>query len=101
MIRCDVCDVVFDEPYTNKRGERLCPICCSSETYFEDVDECPYCNGWKLDGADMCNECHEGVMEDVAGFFAQYDSVQLMAIDSQLDGTSVVDFIQRFSKKEA
>ena len=101
MIRCDVCGVVFDEPYVNKHGDRLCPICCASEVYFEYIEECSYCDGWKLEGADMCNDCHDTLMEEVAAFLSRYDETQISAIDFQLDGTAVEDFIQRFSKKEA
>lgn len=106
MYRCVECGEVFDEPLVNVRREYLgdflgaireevCPYCGGA---VEEVEECEYCAGYKRKGMDMCDACHENLMSDVAGFFGQYDATEMAAIEQQLDGVHIGDFMQRYGK---
>lgn len=107
MYRCRDCGEVFEKPVHNSclcyydgfpcvLRESICPYCGGA---VEEVEECEYCAGYKRKGMDMCDACHENLMSDVAGFFGQYDATQIEAIDYQLDGVSVKDFIERFTRE--
>lgn len=114
MIRCTSCNAVFDLPVKNAYQERVdgfpctlyeltCPSCGLGEQHFEDVEECQYCGGWKREGADMCDECHDNLMrrwaDDLRAIRKKYDKTELDAIDYQLDGVHIGDFMQRYGKK--
>ena len=109
MIRCTACGEIFEEPLVNtSQGylngffctlrEVVCPYCNSAA--IEEVEECEYCDGYKGKGTDMCDACHENLMAEVAEFLSQYDATELAAINQQLDGVHIGDFIGRYTKKE-
>lgn len=105
MYRCRECGEVFEKPFHRSHlcyfdgfpcvlHESTCPYCGGA---VEEAEECEYCDGYKTKGTDMCDTCHEKLMADLAEFFSQYDATELAAIEQQLDGVHIGDFIRKFT----
>ena len=107
MYRCRDCGEVFETPSHNSclcyfdgfpcvLHESVCPHCGGA---VEVAEECEYCDGYKRKGADMCDACHENLMTEVAEYLSQYDATELAAINQQMDGVHIGDFMQQYGKK--
>lgn len=100
QFRCLDCKSVFEAPvaktyYSDDYGddtECYCPV-CGSDTY-EDVVECPGCEGWKKPNELVCISCHTYARRKLSAFARKFSEVLREEMNDILNTESLMDLVE-------
>ena len=100
QFRCLDCKSVFEAPvaktyYSDDYGddtECYCPV-CGSDTY-EDVVECPGCEGWKKPHELVCISCHTYARRKLSAFARNFSEALREEMNDILNTESLMDLVE-------